>query len=93
MANITTGDDDAVVKLNYQMWAFCPMISRQTCGVDTSSSTDMRVYANMEEQMVYSKDMRYVEGMPDDRRYDACYYEVTTGDNSTINNLTDSNVD
>jgi len=43
--------------------------------------------------MVYSKDMRYVEGMPDDRRYDACYYEVTTGDNSTINNLTDSNVD
>ena len=70
---------------NYQMFAFCPMINRRTCGIDDSSSTDMSLSAGREPKTVKSDSLRYKEGRPDVREYDACYYQVSPVESASPN--------
>lgn len=68
---------------NHQMFAFCPSINHNKCGVDsTSSSTDMGLKAGIESKKVSSSEMRYkkrglVNGIAQEGEYDACYYEIS----------------
>lgn len=63
------------------MFAFCPTINHDKCGVQgsTGTSTDMGLKAGLSKLHVQSTDMRYKKPAPGDssREYDACYYEVT----------------
>ena len=70
---------------NYQMFAYCPALSRQHCGISGAGADDkdMRLYATEYTQTVYSKQMRYVQGpniqvskngSKKAREYDFCHY-------------------
>lgn len=65
---------------NHQMFAYCPSINHQKCGITSSSgiSTDFRLLAGLNEAQVYSNEIRYKKASPGDptREYDSCYYEV-----------------
>ena len=66
---------------NHQLFAFCPAISHQRCGIasTTGTSTDMTLKAGTDKQTVYSNTMKYKKPNAEDTSssYDACYYEVT----------------
>lgn len=72
-------------QLNYQMFAFCPIVSQARCGVSPSSSYDMGLIAGAGVKEVKTTDLRYREGMPEIREYDACYYEVTAESMAKLN--------
>ena len=59
---------------NFEMFAFCPLVSHKRCGIDDSNSYDMNLVPTLEPKIVSSKEMRYKEGRPEEREYDACYY-------------------
>ena len=69
---------------NYQLFAFCPMTTQEICGLGTSNSTDMTLKANGTFQTVHTTDLKYVEGRPEFRQHDACYYEITAVDIATL---------
>lgn len=58
------------------MFAFCPLISHKNCGISDSESTDMKIYATKEAQNISTKELGYNHGRPNERQYDACYYEI-----------------
>ena len=67
------------------MFAFCPMVSHQSCGVIDSNfggSTDMNLIANSNIKVVQSKGMKYREGRPNYRQYDACFYQINSKQDS-----------
>lgn len=66
--------------LNHQLFAFCPMISQEVCGIANSTSIDMGLKAGIEVQTISTSDLKYREGRPEYRQYDACYYEITASD-------------
>lgn len=37
---------------------------------------DMRIFANTEKKTITTNALKYREGRPSFRRYDACYYEI-----------------
>lgn len=63
------------------MFAFCPAINHQKCGIQggSGSSTDMSLKAGLNKVEVQATGMRYKKASFADlsREYDACYYEVT----------------
>jgi len=63
------------------MFAFCPAVSHQECGISSSNgaSTDMKLKAGNDKQQVYSNTMKYRKpsALNTVSSYDACYYEVT----------------
>ena len=62
-------------KLNYQMFAFNTIVNHKSCGLsDDSSNSNMTLIAGTAKKKVSSKQMKYKEGVPDYRQYDACYY-------------------
>ena len=63
--------------LNYQLFAFCPMVSQATCGISDSSSYDMSMHAVRQIKTLSTDQLKYREGRPEYRHYDACYYEIT----------------
>lgn len=66
---------------NFQMFAFCPTLNMQSCGLSESSNYDMTLRAGTDKQSVSSNQMRYVTGVTQDKRqYDACYYVLTAAD-------------
>lgn len=72
------------------MYAFCPHISHQKCGIisdHTHDASDMNLKAGLEKVHVQSNEMRYHKATPQDptREYDSCYYEVTL-DTSVLEN-------
>ena len=69
-------------KRNHQAFAFCPMTSRQICGIgEGSDGLDMSLMAAEEHRAVLSTEIKYIEGNSEVRQYDACYYEISI-DNS-----------
>lgn len=66
---------------NHQLFAFCPSINHQKCGVksNTGLSTDMALKAGLSKKHVETTEMRYKKPDAKDpsREYDACYYEIT----------------
>ena len=58
------------------MFAFCPMISQKNCGISNSDSTDMKIIASEEIKTISTNELGYKHGRPDEREYDACYYEI-----------------
>jgi len=64
---------------NHQMFAFCPSINHNKCGINsTSSSTNMGLKAGLESKKVNSNEMRYKKRNANgDGEYDACYYEIS----------------
>lgn len=44
---------------NYQMYAFCPLLSQRACGVSNDAAAEASLNATTSEQVVYSKEMRY----------------------------------
>lgn len=63
--------------LNHQMFAFCPMVNQQSCGVsDDAEARNMTLIATEEQAVVSSTDMRYRLGRPEYRQFDACYYLI-----------------
>lgn len=77
------------------MFAFCPTITHQKCGVQSSSglSTDMGLKAGIDALHVKASDLRYKKATPADpsREYDSCYYEVTL-DESVLNKYDPKNI-
>ena len=69
------------------MFAFCPMVSHDSCGVvsNSESSTDMVLQANKTVNNVSSNKMKYREGKPSYREYDACYYEIVADNLENMN--------
>jgi len=66
------------------MFAFCPHISNEKCGIDSSHKTtgkDMTLLAGLEKKHVQSNEMRYSKPSRENptaaREYDSCYYEIT----------------
>jgi len=63
--------------LNYKMFAYCPGINQKVCGIsDDSTNTDMTLYATKDEAKLSSTSLKYREGGPTVRAYDACYYLI-----------------
>jgi len=59
------------------MFAFCPMVSHANCGImdsHSSESSDMNLIATDVVKNVSTTSMKYREGRPEYRSYDACYY-------------------
>ena len=76
---------------NYQMFAYCPQIDREKCGIPGGgSSTDMRLKASTEKSEVRATKLRYLQqgrnkelgrGVgSEEAEYDACYYELVMDD-------------
>lgn len=68
---------------NLQMFAFCPDISPQKCGIQNAEGREdanMSLLAGLDKTMVRSKEMRYLQPSREDpdgaREYDACHYEI-----------------
>lgn len=66
---------------NHQMFAFCPSVNHNKCGVKSgnSLSTNMGLKAGLESKSVSSNEMRYIKRSKDnlEGEYDACYYELS----------------
>ena len=67
---------------NHQMFAFCPAINHDVCGIpsDNHLSYDMRLKAGLEKKHVQSNHMQYKNPKPENdftKEYDACFYELT----------------
>ena len=54
------------------------------CGLGSTDSTDMTLKANGSFQEVRTTDLKFVEGRPEVREHDACYYEITAVDIATL---------
>jgi len=64
------------------MYAFCPTINHNKCGVTHSQygdSHDMSLKANVNRTHVQSNNMKYKKASMQDltREYDSCYYEIS----------------
>ena len=66
---------------NYQMFAFCPALKPERCGMN-STDNGMTIYATQDERVVVAPDLRYREGPPAVRRHDACFYLIHTDINT-----------
>lgn len=66
---------------NYQMFAFCPLLSQRTCGISKDDKPDVTIRATQEEQIIYSKEMRYMRPSPNHtKEYDFCHYNIKVND-------------
>lgn len=62
------------------MFAFCPSINHQKCGISSSNDlTDMGLKAGLDIQHVKSNELRYEKRSSWNTKgeYDACYYEIS----------------
>ena len=66
------------------MFAFLPKTNPKMCGISESDAEDveglMGISAGETKQKISllgNKALKYNEGSPKDRRYDACFYEIT----------------
>jgi undecaprenyl pyrophosphate synthase len=75
---------------NYQMFAFCPALKPERCGMN-STDNGMTIYATLNEKMVKAPDLRYREGSPAVRRHDACFYLIKTDIDSILEEEETSN--
>lgn len=67
------------------MFAFLPKITPKKCGISSSTAEDadeqMKISASKDKQQISllgPNQLKYVNGLPAVRRYDACYYEIST---------------
>lgn len=59
------------------MFAYCPLISQATCGISNSNKKEFELGALEDEQIVYSKEMKYKnKGDAATRKYDFCHYDI-----------------
>jgi len=64
--------------LNWQMFAWNPTTNHKSCAISNDETNfNMKLNATNQKQRIYSTSMKYRQGKPDYRRYDACYYEIT----------------
>lgn len=63
--------------MNYQMFAFCPGVSREKCGFDNNDMTGFQLSADTQVSTISTTELRYVRGDQFTREYDACHYEIT----------------
>ena len=65
---------------NHQLFAFLPKINAKKCGINSSSPSDMKILTKRNEKQTISlignNSLRFKEGRPEERAYDACYYEI-----------------
>ena len=73
---------------NHQMFAYCPTISQQKCGVPGGSSEvgQMKLLATTKAVTVSTTELNYLKQgyykeinelvLSSDAQYDACYYEI-----------------
>jgi len=68
---------------NHQMFAFLPKTSPKMCGISTTQAEDvegsMKINADLTKQsisLVGDTALQYIEGRPDVRSYDSCFYEI-----------------
>ena len=78
-------DDVLTDGLNHQMFAFLPKITPERCGISDSTAEDvdgsMKITAGKDTQKISllgPQALLYRNGKPAVRRYDACYYEIST---------------
>lgn len=69
--------------LNYQMFAFNPTVNQRECGIADSDSNDMTLVATAEKKVLSTDQLKYREGRPDYRQYDACFYLIKPESAST----------
>jgi len=61
--------------LNYQMFAYNPVVNHKNCGLsEDDSNQNMTLTVTTQKKQIKSSTMKYREGTPDYRKYDACYY-------------------
>lgn len=69
------------------MFAYCPNIDHQRCGISDSLSKDMKLHAGLGRASVNAQDLKYIyQGRhhelnnriirSSEAEYDACYYEI-----------------
>ena len=62
---------------NMQMYAFCPGINQQVCGIsDDSTNTDMTITAGIDKKTFSSTALAYNEGTSTTRKHSFCYYNI-----------------
>ena len=61
---------------NYQMFAFCPTINQNHCGIGDSNQTDFVLKANSSVQTLQTSSLKYMLGDQFTREYDACHYHL-----------------
>ena len=65
--------------LNYAMYAFCPSINQQVCGLSEDNTLfDLTIQATESPQTFSSNILTYRQGSPFLRAYHFCYYEIQT---------------
>ena len=63
------------------MFAFCSQTNQQTCGLSSDSTQrDMSLVADADLRTISTTEMAYVKGRPEDAKYGACYYEISSKD-------------
>ena len=67
---------------NYQMFAYCPMLSQKTCGISSDHVADANIQATEEKQVIFRKGMQYKRPSADGRAYDFCHYQITFNEES-----------
>ena len=70
-------------RYNHQLFAFLPKNNASKCGIenDLISNYSMKLNTKPERQrisLIGNKSLQYKEGRPDVRRYDSCYYEISS---------------
>ena len=68
----------ATNNMNYQMFAFNPTTNQRECGIADSDSNDMTLMTTEEMQTISSTSLKFQEGRPEFRQYDACFYLIKT---------------
>jgi hypothetical protein len=71
---------------NYQLFAYCPLINQNTCGIGQDSTADgnMQINATETRQIISTDKMRYRIGSPSYRRSDSCYYSIHSVDDTEL---------
>ena len=62
------------------MFAYLPKINATRCGIHENNSS-MKLYAKRTKQsisLIGENALRYQEGRPEERSYDACYFEISS---------------
>ena len=74
-----------------QFFAFCPRITAEQCGVVNSGSGDTLTFeAGLEKKTINlsgDQALQQVDGGPNDRKYQSCYYEIKLGSINPKDNI------
>jgi hypothetical protein len=70
------------------MFAYCPLINQDTCGISQDGSNgDMVIKATEARQTISTDKMRYRIGSPSYRKSDSCYYSIQSVDDTELKGI------